>query len=156
LIQKAYWSGTGQINRTTKEFYGNSAYYKHRGIRVRYPLRDYISWFIFEAQKFPQETWKDLVCGRIDHSGDYMFGNVQLETKNSNSKEVMVRYENQLRKSLLKPVEMVSQNGEVVRRFSGICECAKYIGFSFTTTRKIIDGRPIAKKINYSLRLVKG
>lgn len=154
LIQKAYWSGTGQINRTTKTFYDNSKYYQAKGICVRYPLRDYISWYINEAKKFPEMMWKELVCGRINHQDDYKFGNIQLETKNSNSLEVMQRYNNQLRKSLLKPVEMISLDGNVMHRFDSIQTCAKHIGLCPVTTRKIINSQPIRSKINYTLRFV--
>lgn len=155
LIQRAYWSGTGQLNRTSRPYYGNYRYYGTK--KVRYKLRDYISWYIHEANKFPKYMWPELVCGRIDHGDDYRFGNIQLETKTSNSLEVITRYKNQLKKSLLKPVEMTCDHcGVVMKRFSSITEFIESTGQTKHVAADLISGiKPKKTNLTYSLRTVK-
>lgn len=69
-------------NATSYEFWGG------RGVRVRYSSRDFIGWYLEALENF---NGIDPVVSRIDHSKDYCFSNIRLESRSENGREAASR-----------------------------------------------------------------
>jgi hypothetical protein len=84
IAKKAYSIWNNQKSRTTNPKNPSFKNYGRKGIVVKYTSREFVSWFL---HVFNPDTWKNVNVGRIDHSRDYDFVNIQLEEKSENSRE---------------------------------------------------------------------
>lgn len=72
------------------QFSGHVRYkgYGEKGISVKYSTREFVSWWLHNIKTF---VGKKPTCGRIDHSKDYSFDNIKMESLEDNSRERMTR-----------------------------------------------------------------
>lgn len=99
IPKKAYNSYNHQKKRCYSKT--NKAYlnYGAKGIKVEYSVREFIAWFLKEYKKFNKNIpLKFLDIGRIDHSKNYSFDNIRLESRSENTKERNNRLGNPINK----------------------------------------------------------
>jgi len=87
------------LRRCNKPESKDYARYGARGIKVRMSRRDFISWFVYYGKKFEKEhPLVRFAVGRVDHSGDYEFSNIEIVSHSENARESI--YRNFLKPSL--------------------------------------------------------
>lgn len=84
----------------------NKAYknYGAKGIKVEYEIQEFIKWWIHNFYKM---SLKQPSVGRIDHSKNYSFDNIEMVERSSNSKEMIARTGGNLRRN---PVVLVKDD----------------------------------------------
>lgn len=88
LERKAYRVWSSQRERCSSDKHPSYKYYGGKGVRVKYGSRDFISWFVNEIKnKNPISP----SVGRIDHSKDYEFGNIEMVERGDNTREMLAR-----------------------------------------------------------------
>lgn len=88
-IQKIYWIWSAQIARCNNSKHKRFKTYGAKGIRVEYTAKEFIGWFQEAIKNCP---FKEPHVGRIDHSKNYSFDNIELQTARDNALEVHARY----------------------------------------------------------------
>lgn len=95
--------------------------YGGRGIRVEYSRSDFHKWFSKEVKKRKNKT--ALCVGRVDHSKNYCFGNIEVTTRSENSEEVVSRL------GLRKKVSMFeSKSLKLISTFNSSIEASHAVG----------------------------
>lgn len=87
-IKKIYMRWGCQRSRCNNPRDKAFKYYGEKGIRVEYSSRDFIDWFL-NAQI--SGKFKNPVTGRVDHSKNYSFDNIEMIEWSDNSKEAILR-----------------------------------------------------------------
>lgn len=80
-VKRAYTSYKAQRQRCYNKNNDSYRYYGAKGVEVKYTSRDFITWWLKEQEML---KLKRPTCGRINHSGNYEFGNIRLEEYNEN------------------------------------------------------------------------
>jgi hypothetical protein len=86
--QKGYESWQAQrqrCNNPKSPFYKN---YGALGIKVIYSSKDFVNWWVLN---FSKKTWQRASVGRIDHSGDYCFENIEMQEHSDNARDPSYR-----------------------------------------------------------------
>ncbi len=125
MYAKAYQSYSEQRQRCLNPRNKRFKNYGARGIEVRYERQEFIEWWFRELTKRP--TWRDPTVGRLDHGGHYEFGNVRLEERSENSKEMRARI-GSIRP--LRPILIFDQNADLVYRAPSVKDAAAWVGAS--------------------------
>lgn len=124
---KAYRAWNGQDNRCNNPKSKAYQYYGAKGVELRYGRTEFIEWYKKEMETF--DGTKPNV-GRMDHNGHYEFGNIQIESKSSNTREMAARTFAHGHSSE-KKVGLFSKNThECIATFKSIAECADYFGMN--------------------------
>lgn len=89
VARRAYKAFRNQIGRCKNKNNPRFKTYGARGVRVVYGVREFIEWYMTEF--FKKESLEFPSVGRIDHAGNYEFGNVELIERSENSKERIER-----------------------------------------------------------------
>ena len=88
-LKDAYTSLRGQRYRCNNKNSEDYKWYGAKGIKVIYPTRYFIGWYLKEAKRF--KKGEKISIDRIDHNGNYMFNNIRLVTRSENSREMARR-----------------------------------------------------------------
>lgn len=88
LIKRAREAFAGQRRRCYYKNNPRYSTYGAKGIRVSYTWQEFLEWYILEM---PKVNFTDPVIGRIDHSKNYSFDNIEIQSKVSNSSEAINR-----------------------------------------------------------------
>lgn len=86
--QKAYISFWSQTARCYKKDNKDYHAYGAKNIKIKYSVREFIGWYVYE---FSKKTWEDPTVGRIDHSKNYSFDNIEMQERGDNTKEMIRR-----------------------------------------------------------------
>jgi len=89
-LKDAFMSLKAQRQRCNNPKAYDYKWYGGKGIRVTYPTREFIGWFLEESKKFKRED--KLSIDRLNHNKHYTFGNIQLVTRSENSREMARRH----------------------------------------------------------------
>lgn len=84
LPARAYQSWQDQRKRCLNKKSRAWKWYGAKGIRVEYSSRDFIGWYLAEYKK---RKWISPTVGRIDHSKNYSFENIEMQEALDNSRE---------------------------------------------------------------------
>lgn len=156
VILRAYQCYHHQKSRCYNRNNAKFSTYGANNIKVRYSLRDFVSWFIYTFESCGISL-SEVSCGRENHSLDYCFSNIKLETKSSNSKELMARKPELSMGEQNKKSVIVTCNccGVVMKRYESIVSVASDLQLSPQTVRNNINGikqKTKLKNWTYSIR----
>lgn len=86
--RKGYQVWCNQRERCSSRKHNSYKYYGAKGVEVRYSSRDFVAWYIHQRglRKFKKPS-----VGRIDHSGHYEFGNIEMIERGDNTLEMLKR-----------------------------------------------------------------
>ena len=129
----AYSSWIAQRSRCNNPKDARYPYYGAKGIKVFYSSREFISWWLEGLKK--NNLNGTVVCGRIDHSKGYSFDNIRLETQRSNVLECASRGVCNVK------VNLVSETGIVLKKFSSVKEAAAYAKVGSNSIVQVCKGR---------------
>lgn len=101
--------------------------YGAKGIKVEYGPREFVGWWL--ARIKDANIKGRVCCGRIDHTGNYNFENIKLESIHDNTVEMILRTR---RKSVL----VFDREGVLIERFESLVDAAKHFKV-FATTIKL-------------------
>lgn len=138
LEKKAYGCWGTQRERCTNVKHRHYSYYGGKGTKVIYTRKQLIDWVVANY-KGPEDEIKDIVIGRIDHDGNYEFGNIQIETRSQGSFESYYRTKpfSKARALDRKKVGLFSKNNhECIAIFSSIIECGKFFDRNYSAIGK--------------------
>jgi hypothetical protein len=121
-IKSVYHSQRERCESKRNKSYKN---YGAKGVRVKYSLAEFRSWFLKEIKTFKGTRPS---VGRIDHDGNYEFGNIRIESVHDNARERMNRANPSKKKARWVRVEKL--NGEVIGVVRTTREAAKLAGMS--------------------------
>jgi hypothetical protein len=122
LAKRAQGIFNGQRQRCQNENFDSYKHYGAKGIRVEYSPRDFIGWWISE---FKRLGLKHPSVGRIDHSKNYSFDNIEMVEHADNAREMITRTGGNLEK---KPVVLVDQLNGDVHAFAQVKYASKFSG----------------------------
>lgn len=105
-----------------------------RGIEVHYTCRQFVTWWLIEIEK--RAAWKSPTCGRINHNDHYRFGNIELQERAENTREMAKRLPRSV--SHVK-VERVFPDGTILK-FNSVGEAARVTGIIPSLIKSEIDG----------------
>ena len=109
-------------------------YYGAKGISVEFSLREFVAWYIDETKSFKGES---PTVGRIDHSKNYSFDNMEIQSRSENSKERIRRLGTPHPN---RPVEIINlSTGELLISY-GYKYAAKVVGVSNSTVQRHLKG----------------
>lgn len=137
---KAYASWLQQRHRCNYKKHPSYKYYGAKGVSVKYSSREFVAWWV----KTVGNSKAIVVCDRIDPSGDYEFGNIQLISKSENSRKVY-RDNPKIR---IVPVIWHSPFGNI--RYESVKEASNEIGIGITCIWKHCNGLIENKKFSYA------
>lgn len=133
LARKAYRTWISQRYKCSKPTSQDYKYYGAKGIKVKYAARPFIAWFLNQASTWPH---KSICVGRKDHSRDYSFDNIRLETHSDSSKERISR----LGSAWLKyPIAILTEKG--VRRYKSQSDFCREFDISVHVASRRIKKR---------------
>lgn len=90
LAGRAYGIWNLQCQRCANPKNGSYKNYGAKGIRVTYSARDFIGWWLWQF-KTKGYKLKKIGVGRIDHSKDYSFENIEMIEHADNAREMYCR-----------------------------------------------------------------
>lgn len=120
--QKAYRIYIQQVGRCSNKNNPSFKTYGARGVRVQYTARQFIGWYLKELSAFKGTT---PAVGRIDHSKDYSFDNIEMVEMSNNAKERTDRLGPVTDR---RPVLIFNNSGELHARASSVRDAAAMIG----------------------------
>jgi len=85
-IQRIYWVWLEQRSRCSASAHPRWKTYGGKGIKVEYGSREFIEWYLANVPKVGK--WH---VGRIDHSKNYCFKNIEVQTPRENTQELHFR-----------------------------------------------------------------
>ena len=119
--KKAYSVYTGQLNRCHNKNASDYAYYGGKGVKVEYSRKEFMSWYVAEFDKYPGS---DPTVGRIDHSKNYSFSNIRMDSFRENRSERWKRCGPAVG-NIPRPVGLFSKKtGECIATFPSVSRCS--------------------------------
>lgn len=103
-VKKAYAAWSSQRQRCLDTKNPKFRNYGAKGIKVEYSAREFIGWYLENSKGL---DLRGTCVGRIDHSKNYRFDNIKIETISDNSKERLARAGNP---GVHKPVIIYNSN----------------------------------------------
>lgn len=131
-VGKAYTSFCQQKQRCYNPNNNRYKYYGARGIRVEYTVRQYMGWWLWQRSLNPH--MKHPQCGRIDHSKNYSFDNIEMVERADNLREMNTR-----KKPNVKVVAVTRDNLRL--HFDSIGECARIVGINRDVLEQHLAGK---------------
>ncbi len=123
--KKAYDAYSNQIYRCQNPKRPDYVYYGAKGIKVLYERRDFMGWYLWQLS---HHHYDDPSVGRLDHSGNYCFENIEMVEFNENRRE---RYYRAGRMGpVIKSVFLLDSRGDPVAFFETAQKAAKFYGIS--------------------------
>lgn len=140
VAKKAYSVYRHKKERCLRPSHAAYKYYGARGVRVLYTPREFIGWWIDQQERL---KLKNPSVSRIDHSGNYEFGNIKLEEMRDNILDMNVRLNGH------RPTRAVicidNSSDEPLMRFDSIKDAALVTGVERSTVSHLC-----ARRINQS------
>lgn len=125
--------------------------YKHwgaKGIKVEYSAREFIAWYLKNIKYF---VGIDPVTSRLDHSKNYSFDNIKLESRAENSRDAMQR--NPTSKYLIEISN--KKTGKIIATVFGTEKAESITGINAGNISRYIRGiYKTSKRIKYDFKLL--
>lgn len=96
-LKRLCWIYQEQKARCNKPTHPRYRTYGAKGIRVEYTSKEFIAWYLSAYKKAGISRPH---VGRKDHSKNYCFANIELQTASENTKELHARYGGNVNKKL--------------------------------------------------------
>lgn len=132
-------------NPKVKEF----KYYGAKGIKVNIPVREFIGWWLLNIRK---KEWKRPSVGRIDHSGNYEFGNIEMQELSDNIAESVIRGGPTHMRLVKKRREVVVGVGNAFFLFPSLKDAAVFLKIDPSNVSRFCSGQISPKNKNISVR----
>lgn len=119
--RRAYNSWRDQRHRCRSSNLKSSKHYFAKGIQVKYSSAEFVEWWVSEQNRLKLEN---PTVGRIDHSGHYEFGNIELQERNYNC-VVEPRSRGVLTGAHLSRAVLAIKDGKI-KRFKSVTHAARF------------------------------
>lgn len=140
-VKDAYISYREQRTRCYNKNRKKYKNYGAKGIEVKYTSRQFIGWWLSEIKYF---KGKKPTIGRINHDGNYEFGNIIIQDISDNSIE-----RNKRVPSFLKPKKVICTNNNIKLEFESINRAAKYFNVNSIFLYNLIKNKKIFKGYSF-------
>lgn len=155
LAKRAYLVWQNQRCRCNNKNRACYRYYGEKGIKVEYSSREFIGWWIKEFKKFKKFKGINAQVGRIDHSKNYKFDNIEMISKADNIREKNIRYGETPYGIKRKPVEMYEvKTGKSIIRFKSVLQASKDTGFDCGDVSRYANNKMHCSKRGFSFRFI--
>lgn len=137
LAYETFCTQKKKCNNPNDPMYKN---YGAKGIKVYYSVREFIGWYVLNAQFFNGEK---LSVGRIDHDKGYFFENIMVQEMAENSRESAIR-NNLCRFGFERKKELIAFDPikkEEIKSFASIREAARFYGVSQRLIQFLVRGK---------------
>jgi hypothetical protein len=111
--------------------------YGGKGTEVIYGIREFVAWWLREIKS--RLVWVRPTCGRINHDGNYAFGNIELVEMCENAREMLRRTNNAASRSRRRPV-LIFRDGVQVTSVASIQDAAAFVGCSQSLVSRVLSG----------------
>jgi len=132
-IKNAYVSYREQRTRCYNKKREKYKYYGEKGIEVKYSSGEFIGWWLEEIKSF---KGKDPTISRIDHSKNYEFGNIKIESRSDNTIE-----RNKRILPFHKAKKVMAKSKAESLLFLSVNSCSVYFGVLPITMSNIIKNK---------------
>ena len=144
VARKAWAAAAHQRARCNNKNHNYYKYYGAKGVSVRYSTRDFVSWYIEKIKAF---RGNNPTVGRIDHGGDYEFGNIEFQSREENSRESCIRNRESKRRAQFKPIKIINLVTGESTIAPSIVDAAKISGRCVGTISRHINRRISKRKV---------
>ncbi len=138
--RKAYQVWFSQRDRCSSQKHASYKYYGAKGIKVKYGSREFMDWWVAEYEKC---NYKKPSVGRIDHSKDYEFGNIEMLERGDNTREMLARTGGN---KCGTPVVLVFEDRTMA--FCSMSKAAKSLGTHHSTLQDRLNRKTAARPSN--------
>lgn len=128
VVKKARALYSGQQKRCSDPACNIYKYYGGKGIRVEYTLNEFYYWFTDKVKNLENGIFDQISIGRIDHSKNYSFDNIEIQTRLENIMEMHERRKTQRGMYLAKKVRSFDENGNLLGEHASLCDAARAYG----------------------------
>lgn len=145
LSGRAYGVWNAQRQRCTNKKSKSFASYGANGICVEYSVRDFIGWWLWQYKTHGHKM-RMAGVGRIDHSKNYSFDNIEMIEHSDNARE-MYRRTGGNKTVARTPVVLADEDSGVTHVFSSNIRAAEFakVTPSYICLRKRIPGEKIMR-----------
>ncbi len=140
LVRKAYQAWFSQRERCRSPKHASYKYYGAKGVKVKYEAREFINWYLAEHSK---KIFSRPSVGRIDHSKDYEFGNIEIIERGENTREMLRRTGGN---KCGDPTVLVFEDKTLV--FCSLGKAAKHLGCGHATLQDRLSAKGPARRGN--------
>ncbi len=127
-------------------------FYGAKGIKVLFNSRDFIGWWLYWIDRIDFDP-SLAVVSRIDHSKDYCFSNIKLESNSDNSKECAYRTVSNRMAKVHRPVAAICKTtGRILKEFKSLKDASAYSGVDASIIVKICAGISGTRKVSYTFK----
>ncbi len=135
--KKAYRTWIDQRSRCYCKTHRAYKWYGKKGIKVEYNSRDFIGWYLDKLDNF---SGKRPSVGRIDHSKNYAFDNIEVVTAKENAQEVSIRtklgYHNK------RAVDVYRYTGmSFLKKFDSLSDAGRSLGMTVDRICLVLNGK---------------
>lgn len=135
IVNKAYASFRAQKSRCENVKDISYSWYGAKGIKIEYTQREFIAWYINE---FSKKEYIRPSVGRIDHSKNYSFDNIEIQELSDNCRESMNRTGWEHKK---KPIAVFNcKTNELLAICPSVIEAAKLTNVNPMTVTRHVNG----------------
>ncbi len=139
-IRTAYQSWHDQKQRCEKSSCPAYKYYGAKGITLLYTCREFIGWWLQEESK---NKFKKPTISRINHDGNYEFGNIKIEEHIENCvKDVIKRHGHNSEKRGKKVAIIDLKTNEIVHISKNTRSAGLWVGLSKSYVKNLCANRP--------------
>lgn len=135
LARKAKTAINHQRARCNNPEHPYYKYYGAKGVRVEYGTRDFVGWYLVAVSQF---KGKNPTVGRIDHTKNYRFDNIEMQSRESNTREMCLRIGHDHVKQRV--IYTDRKTGRLAGEADSILEASKKTGVSVTTISRHVNG----------------
>lgn len=127
-----------QIQRCYYAYRKEYKYYGKIGIKVNYSKKDFIAWYLHYIKEF---KGKNPTIGRIDHSKNYSFDNIEIQDFIDNCKERVQRNCKSYSCFSLKKVNIIDfKSGIIIKTVENIFKAQAETGVNINSIKKYCNG----------------
>lgn len=108
--------------------------YGAKGVRVEYSAREFIGWYLENLEK---KKWIRPTTGRIDHSKNYSFDNIEMQEVELNTKDVWNRHGPKLKAKRV----AVFKGSKKIAEFDSQSSAARAYGLCRDAISRVLIGR---------------
>jgi len=125
IQRKAYNAWTNQLSKCNNIKNPDYQYYGGIGIRVMYSRKDFIAWY---EDKIKSYVGENPSIGRIDHSKDYCFSNIEIISTLENTRERVARRGLPIGNKSKKVAIVSKRDNEIIAIFDSVNKCSDFFG----------------------------
>ncbi len=150
LVKKAYQSWLDQRKRCYNKKSKSYKWYGAKGIKQEYSSREFVNWYLSQIKL---KKYKRPVIGRIDHSGNYKFDNIEIQESADNAREMLNRVGHEICKKKSKPISILDkQTGALFMIVASRKDAEKITGVSAANIWCICKGLTAGSRSGFTFR----